>query len=203
MRHAFLDRYSRLDSSLHRLPAGPKLASAIALVVTIVVTPPETIWLFGAATGLLTVLATVSRIPWGFLFRRLLLFEPVIVGIALLQLLRPNGFSIFLTLILKSTLSLATMILLSNTTPLGEILLVLKKIRIPSILVTVLALTYRYLFVLIDEAEKMQRARRSRTFGVRKRRVWKLAANVLGQLFVRSSERAERIYAAMSARGWK
>ncbi|MGA2586237.1 MAG: CbiQ family ECF transporter T component [Candidatus Aminicenantales bacterium] len=32
---------------------------------------------------------------------------------------------------------------------------------------------------------------------------WVLLSRIVGQLFLRSTERAERIYAAMSARGWK
>jgi len=65
------------------------------------------------------------------------------------------------------------------------------------------ALLYRYLFVLLDEMERMNRARHSRTFTQHRWRTWKNLASVIGQLFVRSTERAERIYAAMCARGWK
>jgi cobalt/nickel transport system permease protein len=62
---------------------------------------------------------------------------------------------------------------------------------------------HRYLYVLVDEAERMRRARASRTF-VRGRRIqWRTLATVVGHLFIRASERAERIYDAMSARGWK
>jgi energy-coupling factor transporter transmembrane protein EcfT len=32
---------------------------------------------------------------------------------------------------------------------------------------------------------------------------WRLLATVIGQLFVHTTERAERIYMAMCARGWK
>jgi cobalt/nickel transport system permease protein len=72
----------------------------------------------------------------------------------------------------------------------------------PWIFVTLLALMYRYLFVLVDEAERMERARRSRALTDRKSLEWKTTATVISQLFVRSTERAERIYAAMCARGW-
>ncbi len=103
----------------------------------------------------------------------------------------------------KSTLCLATMILLTNTTPFADLLRTLRRLRVPGLLITVLALMYRYLFVLIDEAERMQRARRSRTFSARRAHVWASLATLGGQLFVRSTERAERIYAAMCARGWR
>ena len=49
----------------------------------------------------------------------------------------------------------------------------------------------------------MRRARLSRTFSSGRRRHWQSLATVVGQLFVRASERAERIYDAMCARGWK
>jgi energy-coupling factor transporter transmembrane protein EcfT len=49
----------------------------------------------------------------------------------------------------------------------------------------------------------MRRARASRTFTLRRRFQWHTLATVVGQLFVRASERAERIYDAMCARGWK
>jgi cobalt/nickel transport system permease protein len=80
---------------------------------------------------------------------------------------------------------------------------VLQRVRVPGLLITTIALMHRYLFVLADEAERMRRARLSRTFTRGKRFGWGSLATVVGQLFVRASERAERIYDAMCARGWK
>ena len=57
--------------------------------------------------------------------------------------------------------------------------------------------------VMVDEAVRMKRARESRTFSRKKRHVWRTAGTVVGQLFVRVSERSERIFAAMCARGWR
>ena len=62
---------------------------------------------------------------------------------------------------------------------------------------------HRYLFVLVEEAERMRRARASRTFKPRRGARWHAMSTVVGQFFVRASERAERIYDAMCARGWK
>jgi cobalt/nickel transport system permease protein len=71
------------------------------------------------------------------------------------------------------------------------------------LLVTTIALMHRYLFVLVDESLRMRRARSSRTFSRQHRVRWHVLGTLVGQLFVRASERAERIYAAMCARGWK
>ena len=203
MRHDFLDSHSRLDSPVHRLSAGAKLLAALALILATVLTPFVAPLFFAALAGFLIAVALVSRIPPGFLINRLLLLEPLVLGMALLAWLQPNGGLVFARLIVKSTLCLFTMLLLSNTTPFSELLGVLRRVRFPALMITTLALMYRYLSVLVDEAERMQRARASRTFTRRRSHLWQSLGTVLGQLFVRSTERAERIYAAMCARGWK
>lgn len=203
MKPNFLDRHSRLDSRIHRFPAAVKLPAALAIVLTVVLAPRFAWAVFGGVAAGLVILAGVSRIPAGFLIRRLLFLEPVILGVGVLSLFQPNGRYIFCAVITKSTLCLLTMILLANTTPFSEILRVLRYVRVPDIFITTLALMYRYLFVLADEAERMKRARQSRTFIRRRWLTWKTLATVVGQLFVRSTERAERIYAAMCARGWR
>ncbi len=203
MRHDFLDRYSRLESPVHRLPAAFKLSAALGIVLGAVTVPADVPAFFFAAACVLGATAVLSRIPARFLLTRLLMLEPLALGVAVLSLLRPDGWTAFLSILLKSTLSLFAMILLSNTTRFADLLGVLRSLRIPRVLITILALMYRYLFVLIDEAERMGRARESRSPGSGRVARWRAAAGLIGQLFVRSSERAERIYAAMSARGWK
>jgi len=203
MRHDFLDRYSRLDSPVHRIPASVKFAAALLLVIALVVTPLSERWFFAVAAVFLVVAAIVSRVPLSFIGKRLLLLEPFVLGVGILMLLRPDGVMVFLSIFVRSTLCLLTMILLSNTTPFAGLLHVFRGMGAPALLVTVLALMYRYLFVLIDEAERMQRARVSRTFTRGRTHLWKLLATVVSQLFIRSTERAERIYSAMCARGWR
>jgi len=202
MHHDFLDHYSRLESPVHRLPAGVKLVAALLLVLVLVLMP-SSCWFFVLAAGGLFVAAFMARIPFSYLGKRLLLVEPFVIGMAALTLLQPGGLAMFLGIVVKSTLCLFTMILLASTTPFAELLRVLRRARVPALLVTTLALMYRYLFVLVDETERMNRARHSRTFTRQRWLVWKTLASVIGQLFVRSTERAERIYAAMCARGWR
>jgi cobalt/nickel transport system permease protein len=203
MRHDFLDRYSRMDSPVHRIPAMIKFIGSIGLIIVIIAAPLVSYSVFpGVAVILLTTLF-LSRIPRMFVIQRLFFLELFILGIALLSLFQPHGGIKFFTIILRSTLCILTVILLSNTTQFSEILVVLRRLYIPKIFITVLALLYRYLFVLIDETERMHRARVSRTFVNKKRQVWYTMATLIGQLFVRSTERAEKIYAAMIARGWK
>jgi len=138
-----------------------------------------------------------------FLVRRVLLLEPLVLGVSGLMLFQPGGGRLFALVMLKANLCLLTTILLSNTTPFPDVVRVLRRWRAPWLFVTTLTLMHRYLFVLRDEAERMRRARVSRTFTRGRRFQWLALSSVLGQLFVRASERAERIYSAMCARGWK
>jgi cobalt/nickel transport system permease protein len=203
MRHDYLDRYSRLNSPVHRLPAAVKLAAALTVVVAIVVLPPSHPILLAGIAVFLLVTAAISRVPWRFVLGRLILLEPFVLGVAVLALFQPGGWRLFLVLLAKCTLCLLAMVLLSSTTPFSSLLRVLQSMRAPALLVTTLSLMYRYLFVLVDEAQRMKRARMSRTFTAARTWQWRTMATVAGQLFIRASERAERIYAAMCARGAK
>jgi cobalt/nickel transport system permease protein len=203
MHQDFLDRHSRSNSIIHRLPAWAKLAVAFGCVLLVVLWPARHLPLMVVPAAMLVTVAVLSRIPPGFLLKRLLLLEPLVLGVALLAIFQPGGWRLMLLLIVRCTLCLFTMILLSNTTPFAELLRVLKAVHVPALMITTLALMYRYLFVLADEAQRMKRARMSRTFVPKRPWQWQALATVISQLFVRASERAERVYAAMCARGWQ
>jgi cobalt/nickel transport system permease protein len=197
------DNLSKRVSCIHRLPAGLKLAATLLCVMFLSLQParfgPAYAW-YGAGLCLLVALAGIS---FKGLLRRLLWLEPMALGVAGLAFLQPSGAEVFVVLLTKSTLCLATLIVLSATTSFSDTLHVLTRLRMPRMLVTTVALMYRYLFVLVQELERMRRARASRTFAPRRKYSWMISASVVGQLFLRSSERAERIYAAMCSRGWK
>ena len=203
MHHDFIDRYSRTASPVHRLSSGLKVTLSLMLILLVVLSPVKYVYLFVTIVILLLTVILISKIPLTFFLKRLLLFEPFILTIAILTLLQPNGVVIFTSILVKSTLSLVTVVLLSNTTPFSELLNVLRKAHMPPLFITLLALMYRYLFILIDEIEHMKVARTSRTFTKKGSRRWSFIALILGQLFIRTTERAERIYSAMCARGWK
>jgi cobalt/nickel transport system permease protein len=203
VRHDVIDRWSRLESPVHRLPAGVKLGAALALVLATVTRSPGQWTALAAVALVLGAVAGLSRVPVRFLAGRLLLLEPLALGVAGLALFQPDGLRIFATLLAKTTLCLLTMLLLSSTTPFADLLAVMRRARVPALLVSTLALMYRYVFVLADETHRMRRARASRTFRRGRWWTWRTLATVIGQLFIRSTERAERIHAAMTARGWR
>lgn len=198
----FLSPYVPGSSPLHRMAAPAKLAGTAAFALVVALAPREAWRAYAAAAVLLLAASALSGLPPRRLLVRLLLVEPFAVGVALLSLLEPRGVTIFLALLAKSTLCLFGFVLLSMTTRFTDLLHALRTLRVPALIVTILALTYRYLFLLTDEAGRMRRARNSRTCVRRRRLDWRLTSTVIAQLFIRSSQRAERIHAAMCARGF-
>jgi len=203
MENLFGHYHSHSDSPVHRLPAIVKLSVALLVIIVTVVLPIEDKNWFIAVSILLALTALLSRIPILFLLKRIFVLSPFILGVALINAFQPSMRGTWMGVAVKSSLCLFTVILVSNTTPFSKILRVLKLVRVPALLITTIALMHRYIFVLADEAERMNRARASRTFVRGRRFQWRTLATVVGQLFVRASERAERIYDAMCARGWK
>ncbi|MFN8178864.1 MAG: cobalt ECF transporter T component CbiQ [bacterium] len=175
----------------------------LVVLVSLVALAPPRLWLFAAVAVLLLAVAAASRVPPRFLVRKLLFLEPFILGVVAMTLFQPNGLHRFALTLTRSTLCLCASVLLAATTPFSDFLGVLRRWRLPAFLVTTLGLTYRYLFVLADEALRMRRARAARTFVRGRVSMWKSLSTVAARLFVRVSERADRIHAAMCARGWK
>ena len=197
------DTESRHSTFLHRAPAQLKLVAALVVVLGVALMPrrPDTLYL--APTGLLLILWPLARMPVLPTLRRLLLVEFFILGIAVLSLLTPLTRPVFFSALIKSNLCVFTMLLLTWTTPFHEILLELRRLHLPAVMLTTLALMCRYLPVLAEESRRMQRARASRTFSIDRRLAWHNLTTIIGRLFTRSADRAERIYLAMCARGWK
>lgn len=188
---------------MHRLSPRIRIAATFLLVAVTMAFPRRPDALYWLPTLVLLVLWPLARMPLGFALRRLLMAEFFILGIAILTLLAPESTPVLLSAIIKSNLCVLAMLLLIWTTPFHEILGELRRWRFPAVMLTTLALMYRYLPVLAEESARMQRARASRTFQRKRGFVWKNLSGIIGRLFIRSADRAERIYLAMCARGWR
>ena len=179
-----------------------KLVTALLLITLTALLPRRPDLLYLIPTAAVAVLWGVSGMPLAYVWRRLLLVEILVLGIALLSLLNPSATPIVLSAILKSNLCVLILLLLTWTTPFYDILQELRRVHLPAVMLTTLMLMYRYVPVLLEESRRMQRASASRTFSRRRRLVWQNLSTIIGRLFVRSADRAERIYLAMCARGW-
>lgn len=106
------------------------------------------------------------------------------------------------TLMLKGILTILASILLIMTTGIEGICYALRLLRIPNIFVTQILLTYRYIVVLIEEADQIRQAyslRAPRQRGIHIK-VW---GSLIGQLLFRSIDRANVLFESMLIRGYK
>ena len=94
------------------------------------------------------------------------------------------------------------MIVLSSTTPFPRLLHGFETLRAPRMLVLIVSFMWRYLHVLGEEWHRMRIARQARGHSSR----WLFGERSLGPLiatlFLRSLQRGERVYLAMTARGF-
>jgi len=202
MEHSFLDKYSSLDSPVHRLDARVKTVASFIYILLIVLTPPEHAFLFGIYAVVLAALTLASRLPVRFVIMRSLTILPV-VGMVALFLLFTGDLLKFSFILIKAYLATLCMILLSSTTKFNYLLKALQSLRIPKIMILILSFMYRYVFIMLDEILRMKRAMASRQAGRASRLLEiKTLAGLIGALFVRSYERAERVYCAMCSRGF-
>lgn len=186
-----------------RVPASIKLALVLAFIVATSLAPRKPHWIYEVFAGVLVIAWILARMPLRFALKRMLVAEFFIAGIVGLYLLSPQNSDILLSTVFKSNLCVFAALLLIWTTPFQELLAQLKKLKTPPLILTTLLLLYRYLPLLREESRRMQRARASRTFSRSKPLQWRILSQVAGQLFVRSADRAQRIYLAMCARGWR
>lgn len=205
MHHSFIDKYSDRDSILHRFDPRLKVLCAITAIICILSTPTAlaSYLLFYAA--LILTIWLLSRLPFTHLLTRLGITLPFIALIALGTIFS-NGETLpihrYLIIIAKSALAITILTLLASTTRFPNLLKALEWYRMPKIILSLLAFLYRYIFILIDEFERISIGRKSRQFTKNLKTAWQSRAWTIGTLFLRSFERSERIYAAMLARGF-
>lgn len=198
MRHGFLDAYSHLDSPVHRLTARGKLLLLLLFTVAVVVMPTGQWEGIAGYTLFLGMVWATSRLPFPYVLSRSAAVLPVAILIALFR--GKAGETAFL--VAKAWLTVTATILVTATTPFPRLLQGLERIGLPRVMTMTLSFMYRYLFILVDEAERMERARASRMVAGRAFPTWKAMGAMLGSLFLRSYERGERVYLAMTARGY-
>jgi cobalt/nickel transport system permease protein len=198
LHHVVVERWSRLDSLLHRVDPRAKFGALLAFLIAVSTTPPAAQTAFLAFGVLLIVAAAASRLPWIGMFARAALVLPFTATFAAITWWAGDP-QRALALAEKSFLSGFAALLLIGTTPLPKLVGALDSLGVPRTLLLVIQFLYRYLFVISEQAQHMLQAARSRQ-GIHR---IEAAAGAVGVLFARSSERAEGIYQAMLARGFQ
>jgi cobalt/nickel transport system permease protein len=221
------DRYHGRPSLIHTLDPRVKVVVSVLFIVSNVLLPDGAWLAFGLAWGLLLAAGLLSRLGPGYTLRRSFVALPFVLAaisaifsvpgqaIAAFQLgpwqlvATEAGLVRFASIVLRSWLSIQVAILLTATTQFPDLMHALRHLHLPQVMVSIVAFMYRYLFVLTDESMRLIRARDARSArlpgrGAGGSLAWRarIAGHMAGQLFLRSYERSDRIYAAMQARGY-
>ena len=221
MKHSFLDRYSNLDSFIHRLDPRTKFIITLVFILAVISTPPIRWQVFALYLFFMAALLLLSKLPIFYVLKRSLVVMPFVLMIAIfIPFIKEGevagsyniwlwqvsvtytGLQVLWNVLIKAWLSILSLIWLTSTTKLPNLLQGLEQLGMPRVMVMILSFMYRYIFVVVDEVMRMRQARDSRDFGGK--RLWQLRTigNMIGTLFIRSYERGERVYAAMLARGF-
>ncbi|WP_048202554.1 cobalt ECF transporter T component CbiQ [Methanocaldococcus bathoardescens] len=96
----------------------------------------------------------------------------------------------------------ASTLFLALTTPMTEIFYILRSLGLPSVVVDIAMMMYRYIFVLLDELIRMQNAQETRLGYKDLKTTYKSLGMLASNLFIRTWEKGEQLFITMSSRGY-
>ncbi len=212
-----LDIDSQRASPWHQLVPQTRVLCALLFVFATALTPNGhwwtwTIYAIGLAIGI-----RLSRSTLSVLLKRVAI-ESTFLGVVLLGTLFRQGGTVLWqwgslqittlglmilgSVAFKALLCLLMLNLLVLTTPVPALLNALIVLKVPPLLVAILASMYRYIAVLIEEFQKMRQAATARNLMRYSRWQRLIMGNMIGSLFIRTYERGDRIHQAMLSRGY-
>jgi len=117
--------------------------------------------------------------------------------------LTDSGLVVAVTLAMKTVALVTVALTLLACAPLHVTLAAAGKLGVPKLLVHLTLLTYRYVFVLLDELNRLRIALRVRGFrNAMTAHAYRTVGQATGTLIVRGSDRAEHVAQAMRCRGF-
>ena len=210
-----LDRLSYQETCIHHLDPRAKVIATMLFLLTVISFPKYEIAALAPFFLFPVIIMTIGEIPVRFIIGKILLVSPFAIFIGIFNPLLDTGtFAVipgvfisagwisFGSILLKYTLTVSAALLLIATTSFPGVCHALRRLGFPALFVSQLLFLYRYLFVLMEEAMRIIRARDMRSFGTRGTGM-KVFVRLIGVLFLRTVDRAERVYYAMLSRGFQ
>jgi len=222
------DRYHHGQSPLHSLDPRIKVIITIAFILSNALLPDGAWIAFLLAWAAVIFANAVSGLGVAFTFKRSFIALPFALAAITVLFSIPGkpvtsyhfmmwdftitdaGLLRFVSIVIRSWLSVQMAILLVAVTEFPKIIHALTHLHVPRIITMIISFLYRYLFVLTDEVMRLLTARQARSAASPGQRSggsvrWRarIAGHMAGQLFLRSYERSDRIYNAMLSRGYK
>jgi len=210
----YMDIMASSDTSLHGLDPRAKLITTLLFIVAVVSFDRYTILALIPFFIYPIVLISAGGLPVGYLLKKILWVSPFAVLVGIFNPIMDReiiyhigsigisgGWISFFSILLRFLLTLSAALILIALTGFNAVCQALTRLGMPRPFVVQLLFFYRYIFVLVDEAERMEMARSLRSFNSRSTN-FRTFISIIGHLLLRSLDRAERIYLAMRSRGF-
>jgi cobalt/nickel transport system permease protein len=205
---------------LQQLDPRARLVGMLALVLAVILC-----WrldVIAALFGLAVIIAIASRVSVASLAKRVWLVAFVFTGVialpalfitpgdpvlslrALSLTISAQGLRTAVLLVLRVETAVTFTTVLVLCTPWVRLLKALRSLHLPAEVVTMMAMTHRYVFLLIETANQMFESRQSRMVGqLPGPDQRKMAARTAGVLLNKSIDMSQEIYLAMLSRGFR
>lgn len=209
-----MDALASLDSPLHKAPPLSKLLLTIGYILITVSFHKYDL------NGLILMVLfpilgyQIAMVPMITCFQKLKIVMPLVCAVGILNpffdrspllvigtLSISGGVISMITLMMKGVFCLMASFLLVATTPIESICYAFRQIHFPRILTSLILLSFRFLTVLLEEVSIMTNAyhlRAPHQKGIH----YSAWGSFLGQLILRSTDRAQALYESMLLRGY-
>jgi cobalt/nickel transport system permease protein len=209
-----IDTLAHQQSVIHALDPRAKLITTLFFIVTVMSFDRYDI--SGVIPFLIfpVFMVRAGNLPMGYMIKRIAIVLPFVLFIGIFNpfldraplihigpVVISGGMISFMNILLRCMLTVFAALTLIATTGFHGICMALERIGVPNMFVVQLLFVYRYLFVLIEEASRMARARSLRTFSSNGL-TFKVWTSLVGHLLLRTIDRARRIHLAMLSRGF-
>lgn len=185
------------------MDARNKIVLALAFIVSVVSIGNGSYGLFSAHALILLFSLIVSSLSYKNLLKRVATILPfALIPAVGIPFSGGAGWTVFFSVMIKAVLSLTCITLLTETTSEQKILCGFARLKMPGIFLLIISFLLRYYNLINLEGEKMLSAMKSRGGGRGSLRDLSVSGNIIGNLFIRSYQRSERVYAAMASRGF-
>lgn len=111
-----------------------------------------------------------------------------------------EGFIQCVNLTLTALAAVSCLYFLTLTTPLTDILLVLRKCKCPHLIIELMMLIYRFIFVLFELASSLYQSQACRLGHKDLRTTWNSMGKLMAVLLVRAMQKSNRLFDAMESR---
>ncbi|GAB6275165.1 MAG: cobalt ECF transporter T component CbiQ [Peptococcaceae bacterium] len=216
-----IDRFAYLNKLYHVHPAEKFAFALVTMIICLALSTPITSFLVILLMAGLVIFA--ARIPALFYLR--LMFLPMfflVAGVLTVALsfspkdtypflwgFKLGGYTLGVTatslataqeLFLKSLGAVSCLYFLSLTTPMVEILTVLKNLKLPSLFIELMTLIYRFIFVLLETTDKILISQSSRGGYATVKTSYFSLGQLGANLFTKSYHHSQMLFTALLAR---